>query len=291
MEIIKNKKIWFAISGIIMVLGLIFAILNGLNFGIDFTGGSLLEIDLHEELPVTEIREITNQYDSDASISLLGEEKSIVQIRSMHDFDSETRMQIFNQFKEKYNLEETQPLQAEQFGPSIGKEIKTKAIISMIIASIGMLIYISYRFELRFGLAALLALLHDVFIVIAMYSVFRIPINSPFVAAILTILGYSINDTIVIFDRIRENIKIMRKSSFAEIADESIRQTLMRSINTSITTLLTVLVLYLLGVEQVKVFALPLIIGIVAGTYSSVLIAPSLWVILKEKQEKRLMLS
>ncbi len=287
MKIIENRKIWFTISGVIIILGLIFSMINGLNFGIDFTGGSLIEIELHQQLDVNEIRQITNQYDTNANISLLGVDKSIVQIKSMIDFNSDVRMEIFNQFKEKYELPEMEPLQAEQFGPAIGKEIQSKAIISMIIASICMLIYISYRFELKFGIAAVLALLHDILIVFSIYSLFKIPINTPFVAAILTILGYSINDTIVIFDRIRENLRTMKKTNFVQVANESVVQSLSRTINTSLTTLITVLALYILGVEQIKVFALPLIIGVIAGTYSSILIASPLWIILKDKQNKK----
>lgn len=287
MKIVENKKIWFSISGIIILVGLIIALFTGLNIGIDFTGGSLLEIELHQQLEVAEIREIVNQYDSNANISLLGPDKTIVQIRSTNDFDSKTRVEIFNQFKEKYDLPESQPLRADQFGPAIGKEIQNKAIISMIISAIGMLIYITFRFEFRFGLAAIIALLHDILVLLAVYAIFRIPVNSPFVAAMLTILGYSINDTIVVFDRIRDNLKYMKKSNYTQVANDSIVQSLSRSINTSITTLITIVALYILGVDQIKEFALPLIVGIISGTYSSVLIAAPLWVMLKEKQNKK----
>lgn len=287
MKIVENKKIWFSISGIIILVGLIITLFTGLNIGIDFTGGSLLEIELHQQLEVAEIREIVNEYDSTANISLLGPDKTIVQIRSTNDFDIKTRVEIFNQFKEKYDLPESQPLRADQFGPAIGKEIQNKAIISMVLSAIGMLIYITFRFELRFGLAAIIALLHDILVLVAVYAIFRIPVNSPFVAAMLTILGYSINDTIVVFDRIRDNLKYMKKSNYTQVANDSIVQSLSRSINTSITTLITIVVLYILGVEQIKEFALPLIVGIISGTYSSVLIAAPLWVMLKEKQDRK----
>lgn len=287
MKIIENKKKWFSISAIIVVLGLVLAMINGMNFGIDFTGGSLMEIELHEQIEVAEIREITNQYDTNANISLLGADRTIVQIRTINDFDSQVRAEIFNQFKEKYDLPESEPLRTEQFGPAIGKEIQNRAFLSMIISAIGMLIYITFRFELRFGLAAIAALLHDILVVVAVYSIFRIPVNSPFVAAMLTILGYSINDTIVLFDRIRENLKTMKKSNFAQVANDSITQTITRSINTSLTTLVTIVALYILGVEQIREFALPLIAGVLSGTYSSIFIAAPVWVMLKEKQNKK----
>ncbi|AOY76948.1 protein translocase subunit SecF [Clostridium formicaceticum] len=287
MKIIENRKIWFSISSIIIIIGLVMGLARGLNLGIDFTGGTLMEIELHQQVEVSEIRQITNEYDRNASINLLGPDRTIIQMRSIEDFDSHTRAEIFNAFKEKYDLEENQPLRAEQFGPAIGKEIQNRAFLSVIISAIGMLIYITFRFELKFGLAAIVALLHDILIVLAVYSIFRVPVNSPFVAAMLTILGYSINDTIVVFDRIRENLRFIKKSNFAEVANNSIAQTISRSINTSVTTLITIVCLYIFGVEQIKVFALPLIAGVLSGTYSSIFIASPVWVMLKERKNKR----
>lgn len=287
MKIVENKKIWFAISIVIIAIGFICIIARGLNLGIDFTGGSLLEIELHQEVEVSEIREILEQYDKGANISLLGPDKTIVQIRSIEDFDRNSREEIFNQFKVAYNLEENEPLRTEQFGPAIGKEIQKKAFIAILLSAIGMLIYITFRFEWRFALAAIIALSHDILVLISVYAIFRIPINNPFVAAMLTILGYSINDTIVIFDRIRENLKFMKKYNYAQVANDSINDTISRSINTSLTTLVTIVALYFLSVEQIREFALPLIVGVIAGTYSSVFIASPIWVMLKEKQREK----
>lgn len=287
MNIVQKRKIWFSISGAIMLLGLVLGLVRGLNFGIDFTGGTILEIELHKYVTTEEIREIIDKYDSSSSINMLGEEKTTVQIRMNEDFDTEKRTEIFEEFKKKYNLAEEDFLRADQFGPSVGKEIQGKALLSIVIASIGMLIYITIRFEFSFAISAIIALTHDVLIVLAMYSILRVPVNSPFVAAILTILGYSINDTIVIFDRIRENLKFMKKSDYTQVANDSISQTITRSINTSLTTLITILALYILGVDQIKEFALPLIIGVIAGTYSSVFIASPLWVMIKQRQRAK----
>lgn len=284
MNIIENKKIWFSISIAIMVVGLISFFINGFNMGIDFTGGSLLEIEVHEEKEISSIREILDKYDTNANIGLLGPNKSIVQIRSIKEFDKDLREDIFNEFKTKYNLEENEPLRVDHFGPSIGKEIQKKAFIAIFLSAIGMLIYIAFRFEWRFAIAAIIALLHDIIVLIAVYAIFRIPINNPFVAAMLTVLGYSINDTIVIFDRIRENLKFMKKHDYSKVANDSVNETMSRSINTSITTLVTIAALYFLGADQVKEFALPLMVGVVAGTYSSVFIASPIWVMLKDKQ-------
>jgi len=276
---------WFSISGAIIILGLVLGLVRGLNFGIDFTGGTLMEIELHKYVATEEVREIVNKYDTNANINMLGEEKTTVQIRTKEDFNNEERMEIFNEFKEKYYLTDEDFLRADQFGPSVGREIQRKALIAIVIAAIGMLAYITFRFELSFAISAIIALIHDVLIVLAMYSILRIPVNSPFVAAVLTIVGYSINDTIVVFDRIRENLKFMKKSDYAQVANDSISKTITRSVNTSLTTLVTIVALYVLGVEQIREFALPLIVGVIAGTYSSIFIASPVWVMIKERKK------
>ena len=184
-------------------------------------------------------------------------------------------------------MKDTDLLQSGYIGPSIGKEIQSKAVVSVIIASIFMLIYISFRFKFTFGISAIIALVHDVLIVIAIYAIFRVPVNSPFVAAILTVVGYSINDTIVVFDRIRENAKLHPKMDKMTLADVSIRQTVTRSINTSVTTLLSILMLYILGVDSIKEFTFPLLVGILSGTYSSIFIASPLWVLFEKIKEDK----
>jgi len=176
----------------------------------------------------------------------------------------------------------------ESVGPTVGKDLTLNAFKSIIIAWIFMLIYIWLRFELKSGVIAVIALIHDVLVMIALAALMRTQINSPFVAAVLTIIGYSINNTIVIFDRIRENSKqFRRKLSRAEITNTSISQTLARSINTSLTTLLTVLALYIFGVESIKEFTLPIIVGLLGGTYSSIFIAGPLWAAWTEKSASK----
>ncbi len=287
MKIIEKSKIWFGLSIAIILLGLIMGICNGFNLGIDFTGGTMMQIHLGKKVSVEEIKKNLDKFDLKADIVHIGEKKEEIVIKTTKDLDTKKRQEIFNVFKQKYNLKNEDFKQAEQFGPSMGKEIKQKAWLSIIIAAIGMLIYITFRFEFKFGLAAILALLHDILFVIAIFGMFRIPINSSFVAAMLTIVGYSINDTIVIFDRIRENMKMMKKKSYTDIANQSIRQSLSRSINTSFTTLITIVVLYILGVESIKQFAFPLITGIAVGTYSSIFIASPIWVFFKKNENKK----
>ncbi|MCT4564005.1 MAG: protein translocase subunit SecF [Maledivibacter sp.] len=286
MKIAQNYKIWFSISLAVMILGLVMAITSGVNLGIDFTGGTLMQFNIGQDFTVEEIKELTSQFELNADVLHAGVDKKEVIIKTKKDLSNQKRVEIFNAFKEKYNLKDTDFRQAQQFGPAMGSEIRNKALISILLASIGMLIYISYRFQFRFGAAAIVALIHDTLIVLSIYSIFKVPVNSPFIAAILTIVGYSINDTIVVFDRLRENLKYRKKESYFEIADNSIKQTLTRSINTSITTLLVIGCLYVFGVESIKEFALPLLAGVLTGTYSSIFIASPVWAISKSMAKK-----
>jgi len=188
---------------------------------------------------------------------------------------------VWEKFKEKYNLESDKPLQSQKIGPAIGEEIRNDALIAIAIAMVGMLIYITFRFEFKFGLSAIIALIHDILITLAIFAIFKLPVNVSFVAALLTIVGYSINDTIVVFDRIRENLKLFKKTDYAKLVDTSISQTIVRSINTSFTTFLAIACLYIFGVDAIKEFALPLILGVLIGTYSSIFIASPVWYLFK----------
>lgn len=285
MKVVERSKVWFGISGLIILLGLAIILVQGLNLGIDFTGGTIIQIDMGRPFTTQEVKEITDKYDPEAAITYAGEEKTQVQIKTKINLSEEERGKLFNDFREEYNLQPGALVSIQKVGPVIGEELKRQAIISLIIAGIGMLIYITYRFEFKFGVAATLAILHDVLVVLAVYAVLRIPVNSSFIAAMLTIVGYSINDTIVVFDRIRENTRFMKKGSWAQLVDTSVQQTLARSINTSLTTLLTISMVYLLGVDAIKDFALPLIVGIVSGTYSSIFIASTFWALWKSREK------
>lgn len=276
MDIIKNRKIYYSISLVIIIVGLIMWMINGLNYGIDFTGGTSIQIKIGQLITVDEAREIVNEYDNEASILHIGSNKDEIMIRSKKDFTSQEINEIVEKFQEKYNITEKE-FQSEKFGPFMGKEIRKKALLSSLIAVVAMLIYISWRFEFKFAIAAIMALIHDVLITFSIYAIFKIPINSAFIAAILTILGYSINDTIVIFDRIREENRLNPKTDAGDIINISIKKSLTRTINTSLTTLVAVVLLYIIGVEDVKILALPLIFGIISGTYSSLFIASPLW--------------
>ncbi len=278
-NIIEKRKVFFAISLVIILIGMIFMIIRGFNQDVDFIGGTALHIRIGQQFDNSEINSIIEESIGSApsSVQKSGDNQEEVIIK-MKKLTLEDRDKVFEGLSEKYDLnKESDLLSIDDVDPTIGKELKQQALVASLIASILMLIYISFRFEFKSGVAAVIALIHDVLIMLAVYSIFKVPINSSFIAAILTILGYSINDTIVIFDRIRENNKYARKETFSNIANKSIWQSAGRTVNTSLTTLITIVTLYILGVPSIKEFAFPLIVGIIAGTYSSVFIASSIW--------------
>jgi len=277
LNIMKHYKLWFALSGSIIVIGLIMMIFNGLNLGIDFTGGTMMQIELGQVVTVKEVSEVISEFNLNPDIVHAGSEQKEVVIKTKESLNNEERSLIFAKLQEKYGLEDSALKSAEQFGPAMGVEIRNRAIMAILIASVAMLVYITVRFEMVFGVAAIVALLHDVLFLIAIYSIFQLTISSSFIAAILTIVGYSINDTIVVFDRVRENVKREKNKEHIEIINTSVTQTLTRTLNTSITTLIVIGALYALGVQSIKEFAFPLLIGISVGTYSSIFIASPVW--------------
>lgn len=282
LRIVEKRKIWFTVSAIIILIGIGFMAFRGLNFGIDFKGGTVIQIQLKDDFNKDEVDGITKKYAEDASTNIIDGNKYEVKSSNL---DSQHVSDLVNELKEKYQLEDNALLSQSEIGASIGNDLKKNSIISLGIALIAMLIYIAIRFEFKFGIASVVALAHDVLITLSVYAVFNVPINTPFIAAMLTIVGYSMNDTIVVFDRIRELTKKNRRKDVVEIADTSLTQTIERSINTTLATLLTIIALNVL-VPSVRDFAMPLVIGIIAGAYSSIFIASPIWVILKKKMNK-----
>lgn len=281
-KIIEKTKIWFSISLAIILVGVVLMATRGLNFGIDFKGGTKVVVDFGDSFDKVEADEIVKEYAPDAVTKTI--ETTQYEIKSK-DLDETKTAELFNALKEKYSLEDSALVSQSQIGPSIGKELTRNALLSVAVACVAMLIYIAIRFEFNFGLAAIIALLHDGLITLSVYAIFNIPVNSSFIAAMLTILGYSINDTIVIFDRIRENCHSMRRSTPSEIANASINKTLARSINTSLTTLIIIGAVNVF-VPTVREFSFPLLIGIAAGAYSSIFIASPIWVSLQNRKAK-----
>lgn len=281
-KVIEKTKIWFSISLAIILVGIVLMATRGLNFGIDFKGGTKIVVDFGDSFDKVEADGIVKEYASDAVTKTV--ESTQYEIKSK-DLDETKTSELFNALKEKYSLEDSALISQSQIGPSVGKELTRNAIVSVLVACVAMLIYIAIRFEFNFGIAAITALVHDVLITLAFYAIFNISINNSFIAAMLTIVGYSINDTIVIFDRIRESSRSMRRSTPTEIANVSINKTLARSINTSLTTLIIIGAVNIF-VPTVREFSFPLLIGIAAGAYSSIFIASPIWVLLQKRKIK-----
>ena len=281
-KIIEKTKIWFSISLAIILVGIVLMATRGLNFGIDFKGGTKIVVDFGDSFDKVEADGIVKEYAPDAVTKTV--ESTQYEIKSK-DLDETKTAEMFDSLKEKYSLEDSALISQSQIGPSVGKELTRNAVLSVLVACIAMLIYIAIRFEFNFGIAAIVALVHDVLITLAFYAIFDIPVNSSFIAAMLTIVGYSINDTIVIFDRIREDRHNMRRNTSTEIANASINKTLSRSINTSLTTLIIIGAVNIF-VPTVREFSLPLLIGIAAGAYSSIFIASPIWVLLQKRNKK-----
>lgn len=286
LKIIEKTKIWFGLSLIVIVIGMVALFTKGLNYGIDFKGGTVITIDMGKNFNQDikeEVDKIIKKYDSNATTNIANETQ--LEIKS-NALTSDTISKMFNDIKQQYKLKDQALVSQSNVGPAVGAELKDKAMKAFVIAALAMLVYIALRFEIKFGIAAIVALIHDILITISVYAIFQIPVNTPFIAAILTILGYSINDTIVIFDRIRENSKKMRGKDLVELANSSITQTMTRSINTVMTTLFTIVSVYIF-VPSIRDFAFPLIIGIACGAYSSIFIASPIWVILKKRNSKK----
>jgi len=278
-NIIEKRKILFAIPCAIILVGIIcFFIFGGLNTDIDFTGGTAMEIELGTKFNEKSVRDAIGKVDGVkvSSVQSSGTTKTIVKTAELsHEKLVEVQAAV------KAAFPDSEIISTDSVSATMGKEMWWNAVKAIVIAVVLMLAYIWFRFELYSGISAILALCHDVIIIIAFYAIFQFPVNSTFIAAILTILGYSINATIVVFDRIRENKKIMRQQKFGDVVNKSVWQTLDRSINTSATTLITLVCLYILGVTSIKQFILPLVIGVICGTFSSVFIAGQFWVLLR----------
>lgn len=275
-DFISKRKIWFLISFCIIGLGVLSLVFQGLNLGIDFVGGNKFTIQFKEHTSSAEIREVLSDYNLEGSTIQESENNTFI-VRTQH-ITQENVSRLMDSFNNE--IGEMTVLENELVGPVIGEELQRTAIISLLVAALFIIIYITVRFQFTYAVAAIVALLHDVMITLSIFSFLQMEINTAFVAATLTIMGYSINDTIVVFDRIRENMDHRKKETIAETVNKSIRQILTRSINTSLTSVLALTALFIFGGETTQVFALAMIIGFISGTYSSIFIASPLWFLL-----------
>lgn len=288
-DIIGNRRHFYKVSTIIIVLGLALLLFRGLNLGIDFLSGTLIEMDVKTTFTTAEARDVVSPILDKVQVRDVrdgNQSTSIVQIRTAETDEDKIALAIAA-IKGKWAGAEL--VATSSVDAAFSGELVRNAAFALVMASIGMLIYIALRFEFKFAVSAVAALLHDVLVVLAVFSLLQIEVNSEFVAAILTIVGYSINDTIVVFDRIRENLnRAKRQADFEKLVNTSIMETLVRSLNTSVTTLLAIGAVLLFGGVTLRPLAFALVIGIVAGTYSSIFVASSIWVDWKEAELARL---
>ena len=271
-DFVNNRRMAYIISTVIILVGLISIIFQGFNYGIDFAGGTLLQIRFDKSVSTTEVRNVLNEFNlSQSTIQNLSENEFVIRTEKI---DSEQRKEILSAFRE--NLAGLDILRVESVGPVIGENLKKLALYALLFAFTGIILYITMRFEFKFSIVSILALLHDCLIVLGIFSLLQKEITISIMAAVLTIIGYSLNNTIVILDRLRENIKFKTKEPFGNLINLSINQSLSRTINTALTTILPVLALYFFGGNILSDFALALFLGMIAGTYSSIFIASPL---------------
>ncbi|MFZ5650803.1 MAG: protein translocase subunit SecF [Bacillota bacterium] len=280
---IRHRKIFYVLSVLVILPGIISLALQGMNWGIDFSSGSILEVRFDKPVQVDQVREaVAGQGLEAGRIQQSGDRDFLIRTAKLTQEDSKKLIDAFAGKIGKVDL-----LRNEYVDPVISTELFWKAFWALLIASVLMVVYITIRFEFKQGIAAIVALLHDSLIVIGVFSIFRIEVDSAFIAAILTIIGYSINDTIVIFDRIRENLRMQKKGqSLEDLVNLSIWQTLARSINTVLTVMFVLLALYFLGGSTIKTFVLAMLIGVTSGAYSSIFNASPVWVDLKLMDKK-----
>ncbi|PCF49988.1 protein translocase subunit SecDF [Staphylococcus delphini] len=287
-DFMKWAKPLFALSGVVILAGVIILAIFKLNLGIDFTSGTRVDLQSNQKLTQAQVEKTMESIDLKPNqLSIGGSNNENASMQFKRDLNKEEVAKVTDTLKSQYGKEPS----VNTVSPVIGQELAKNAMLAVLIASIGMIIYISLRFEWRMGISSIISLLHDAFMIIAVFSLFRLEVDITFIAAVLTIIGYSINDTIVTFDRVREmlsKIKVITKEEQIDyIVNSSIRQTLTRSINTVLTVVIVVIALLVLGASSIFNFSLALLIGLLSGVYSSIIIAVPLWGMLKKRELRK----
>lgn len=294
LQVIKQRKIWWTFSAVTILAGIVAMALSWQQFGaplqpsLDFVGGTRLQLELAcasnntctQPINPATVREVLNQQGlGGSSIQVVGEQQTALSIRTS-TLNVDQRSQLLRSLEAKLGQFDPTATQIDTVGPTLGRQLFTSGIVALLVAAAGIMAYLSFRFEFDFAVFALVALLHDVLVTLGVFSVLGlvlgVEVDSLFIVALLTIVGFSVNDTVVIYDRIRETIQRHPQGHINEITEDAVNQTLTRSINTTLTTLLTLIAIFLFGGETLKYFALALIIGFVAGAYSSIFIASTL---------------
>lgn len=294
-EFIRRRRTAHSASAVVLLLSLLGAVIlqftqgSWLNYGVDFTGGTLLQVRFQESTSVADLRAIVEPVAAGSQITQFGEENEfLIRAPGFSEGQENVAESIIGVLQAEFGEDRFDVVRTEAVGPKIGGELQTKAALAILLSFAGTLLYLAFRFEWRYGVAALVAVMHDIAVTLGVLSLFRLEVSLATVAALLTIVGYSLNDTIVIFDRARENLKKTgRRESLPDILDRSINETLPRTVLTSGTTLATLFALFTLGGETIRDFALILFLGVLVGTYSSIFIAsPVLLEITKRWQPK-----
>lgn len=286
-SIVKNYKIFFSITIIFLLIGFASIVTRGFNLGIDFTGGSIVDLTFENPVNVAQVRDVLKEHDMGNSIIQLENsdgktEANSVLIRTGVVEDTELRATM-NDLQSKLGNYQIQ--RVEQVGATIGSELVQQAAMAIVLSWVLMIAYITFRFEFKFAIAAIIALIIDVLVVLSYFSLFQMEMDSSFVAALLTVVGYSVNGTIVIFDRIRENLKIHRRSeSLGEMVDNSIWQCMTRTIYTVATSLFAIVSIFFFGGETIHNFSFAMLVGFASGAYTSIFLAGPMWMFLKNKK-------
>lgn len=287
-DFVKVRRLFFIISGALIALGLVLILVFRLNLSIDFSSGTRIEVLSDKSLTAEQVEAAFEKQNIEVDdITLSGENNEMASARMKGVLSKDEIADLKSAFHDEFGSDPS----VSTVSPTVGKELAKNGVIALIIASIGIIIYVTLRFEFAMAVAAIASLLHDAFFMVAFFSITRLEVDLTFIAAVLTIIGYSINDTIVTFDRMRENLqKKKRLKTFEDIADVvnvSVRQTLTRSVNTVLTVLITVVAMILFGSESIRNFNIALFVGLITGVYSSIFIATNLWVVLKAKELKK----
>ncbi|MCY9016207.1 protein translocase subunit SecDF [Priestia megaterium] len=286
-DFVKYRKAFFTFSSVLVIIGIISVAVFRLNLGIDFTSGTRIEIPANHTVTQAEIqREMKSLDIKTDDVVITGKSNDTGVVRVVGVLNKKEIANLKDHFKDKYGSEPN----VSTVSPTVGKELAKNAMMAIVIASIGIIIYVTIRFEFYMALAAVLALLHDAFFIVTVFSLTKLEVDLTFIAAVLTIVGYSINDTIVTFDRIRENMQKFKSKTFDDLAfivNLSLRETFTRSMNTVLTVVIAVVALLLFGSESIQNFSIALLVGLILGAYSSVFIAAQLWLVWKGKQLKR----
>ena len=290
-HIIQRRRRWFILSGTVIAISIIALIFQGLNYSIDFTGGSLIEYRPANDVTVDQVRALLAQspYDrGDAEIQLVGGNQLSIRTTALTDLSASERTQLFDALAQQAGISPND-ISAQVVGPTWGEQISRQALIGLVIVLLAITLYITFRFEWKMAIGAMVAMVHDVLITAGVYALTGREVSPPTVIAILTILGFSLYDTVVIFDKVKENTEssaLLGKDTYEGVANYSMNQVLMRSINTSLVVILPILSLLLFGGATLKDFAFAMLIGVVTGAYSSIFIATPILVILKEREPR-----